>query len=414
MPPSNASPGSTGGGLDAAALARHAITELAAHVRITGAGIAAVPVVAAIAARRAADGGIVVVPAGAERAWLAPLPLDVLAPADELDTLFVSVGLHRCGDLAALDAEAVAVRFGPRGVDCWRRARAIDPRLLFSARPQEWPTASFDWTDFTVASLEQLVFVVNALLTSVCDALAQCGLGARLLGVTLALEGGGTVARQVGASRPTADRRTWLRLVRHALEQLTLDDRVAGLAVQVDTAIAPPVRQGDLFDAGFATEAAAEQALEQVLDMQSDAVVALRRGGHVLPERAGRWMAEGAQSPEPGAQKSVAGRFSSSSGSSALGSGPCSPVLAPLLLPAPREISVFTERRRGFDVPVRYLDHGEVVVLRQALGPQCLSGEQWAGRFAREYYQGIRPDGVMVLLYREWRDDRWYLAGWWD
>ncbi len=318
----------------------------------------------------------------------------MLSPAEELDTLFVSVGLHRAGDLAALDREAVEVRFGARGVACWHRARADDRRPIFSARPREWPTASFDWTDFTVADLEQLVFVVNALLRTICDTLAQGGLGARLLTVTLTLEGGGTVAQPVGAARPTADRRTWLRLVRRALEKLTLDDRVAGLAVQVDAAIAPPVRQGDLFDFGFATEAAAEQAVEHILDMQGDAVVTLRRGGHVLPERAGEWK-EGAQGP--GALRI------------------CLNLALPLPpSPAPREISVFTERRRGFDIPVHYLDNGEIVPLRQTLGPQCLSGERWATPFAREYYQGIRADGVMVLLYHEWCGDRWYLSGWWD
>ncbi len=436
-----------GRGLDAGALARRAVADLAAaHVTVIGTGISAVPLTAAIAARAAPAGACVTVPAGTERTWLAPLPLDVLFPAEELDTLFVSVGLHRAGDLAALDREAVEVRFGARGLECWRRARADDRRPIFSARPREWPTASFDWTDFTAADLEQLVFVVNALLRTICDTLAQGGLGARLLTVTLTLEGGGTVAQPVGAARPTADRRTWLRLVRRALEQLTLDDRVAGLAVQVDAAIAPPARQGDLFDSGFATEAAAEQAVEHILDMQGDAVVVLRRGGHVLPERQGTWN-KSAQGPEPrapdtglgmqgggsrvvGASETPLGEAGEhrrippagpwtqghgrSSGLWAPGSGRLSPELSPLLLPAPREISVFTERRRGFDIPVRYLDNGEIVLLRQTLGPQCLSGERWATPFAREYYQGIRADGVMVLLYHEWCGDRWYLSGWWD
>ena len=39
--------------------------------------------------------------------YLAPLPLDVLAPPNQLMSLFISVGLETCGDLARLSRESV-------------------------------------------------------------------------------------------------------------------------------------------------------------------------------------------------------------------------------------------------------------------------------------------------------------------
>ena len=49
--------------------------------------------------------------------------------------------------------------------------------------------------------------------------------------------------------------------MRRALERITLPDRVTGVAVQVDTVGAPAVRQGDLFDLGYASaEAAARKS----------------------------------------------------------------------------------------------------------------------------------------------------------
>ncbi|HEX3927103.1 MAG TPA: hypothetical protein VHW65_03830 [Gemmatimonadales bacterium] len=387
-----------GRGLDAVALAQRALAVLAEHaIPSSRAAIAGVPIVAAIAVRTASD-RLTQIPAGQERAWLASRPLTVLDPPGRLEHLLTSVGITSCGGFAALDHTAVEVRFGREGLDCWHLARAQDPRPIFGARPRELPTASLDWTEFATADLERLVFVLNALLGTVCTALTTTGLGARALALTLSLEGGTQLTAPVGAARPTADRRTWLRLVRRALERITLDDRVAGIALQVTAASQPPSRQGDLFDAGFASATAAERAVADVLDLQHDAMVEARRTVDLLPERRVRWGAEQEMSFSPAAVHDHAGDAA----------------LALTLLPAPREITVRTRPRRGFAVPVRYLDNGTALPLREALGPQCLSGHQWEMAFAREYYQAVRADGTLVLLFRDGARDHWYLAGWWD
>ena len=323
-------------------------------------------------------------------------------------SLVAGVGLETCGDLARLTRESVEVRFGRDGLALWKLARADDPRPIFSSRPRDLPNASLDWTEFATSDLEQLVFVLHSLLKTVCDAIAADGTGARSLTLTLTLENRTTITQSVGAARSTAQRTTWLRLMRRALERITLPDRVTGIAVQVDAVGAPTVRQGDLFDLGFASAQAAEGAVAHVLDLQGDAVVTLQCNAHPLMERRVRW-----QPAELAAE---------SRGSADVAKATCAPpgtnitelALHPMLLPSPREITVLATPRRGFLVPVRYTDNSVPYPLKESLGPHCISGDRWTERVAREYHQCIRADGTVVLLYRDVASDQWYLAGWWD
>jgi len=430
-------------GLDAGALAARACAALEMiGIANVNAGASQVPIVAVIAARHGRDerretrdedpSSILsrlssLVP-GTERAYLAPLPLDVLAPASQLMSLFAGVGLETCGDLARLTRESVEVRFSREGLATWRLARADDRRPIFSSRPRELPNASLDWTELSTTDLDQLVFVLHSLLKTVCDTLAVNCTGARSLTLTLALENRATIVQPVGSARSTAQRTTWLRLMRRALERITLPDRVTGIAVQVDAVGAPEVRQGDLFDLGFASAHAAESAVGHVMDLQSDAVVVAEQTEHFRPERRVKWVAEGAEpralSPAPAKSREPRGSNSLSALGSqpALGSGPWAlgrqadtePALHPMLLPVPREITVLAQSRRGFATPFRYIDNGVAVSLKECAGPHCLSGERWSDAFAREYHQGMRADGVVVLLYRDVPSDKWYLAGWWD
>ena len=119
------------------------IQVLAAHgIEGVRAGIADGPFTAEQAARRGVPGQphpqVAVVPAGEAPAFLAPLPVAVLADAGfsaapELIELLTRLGVHSLGDFARLDAERVHERFGDRGIRLHDLAaghdsRAIDPR----------------------------------------------------------------------------------------------------------------------------------------------------------------------------------------------------------------------------------------------------------------------------------------------
>jgi impB/mucB/samB family C-terminal domain len=369
------------------------------------AGVASTPVAAEAAARSVHPSArLAVVPPDTDRAFLAPLDLGMLhpLPPPNLYPLLAGTGLECCGDLARLDRESVEVRFGVEGVRLWRLARADDDRLLFSPRARSLPDAELEWVDYELERQEQVVFIVHSLLGTVCDALAARGEGAHALALEFALSDRSAVVHPLHASTPTADRRTWLRIVRATLERVTFSAPVTKIALRVEALTPLADRQGDLFDQGFATARATEAALAHLLDKQDDALVEAERTEHPLPERRVRWRAvQTGPAPHTGRR------------AGALRERPA-PRLALALLESPRAVQVRSSPRQDGEAPTWYRDGGVVFSIRDALGPDRISGGYGESRYDREYFQGIRADGVPVLLYRDLTDNRWYLAGWWD
>jgi hypothetical protein len=83
------------------------------------------------------------------------------------------------------------------------------------------------------------------------------------------------------------------------------------------------------------------------------------------------------------------------------------------LLPDPRAVLVESVCRRDHVIPVRYRD-GRWRQFATVAGPDRISGGSWEQPYAREYYRGVTGEGSLVLLYRDARNDAWFLHGWWD
>ena len=49
-----------------------------------------------------------------------------------------------------------------------------------------------------------------------------------------------------------------------------------------------------------------------------------------------------------------------------------------------------------------------------AAGPDRVSGGQWTEPYAREYFRCVTETGALVWLFRDARENEWYLHGWWD
>ncbi|HET9983761.1 MAG TPA: hypothetical protein VFQ38_09240 [Longimicrobiales bacterium] len=359
-------------------------------------------------------------PPGAERAFLAPLPLAWLEADERVLALLEGVGVTTCGELAALEREAVEVRFGVEGVAVWRLARGEDERRLFAPVPPERPNGSMEFLGYVVTDPERLVFTANALLGSICDRLRERGEHARRLRLVLSLGNGETWERSLRPARATASRAVWLRLVRGVLERLTVADAVAGVTLEVESVEAAAVRQGDLFDRGFATASAVEAAVLRLLETQGEVVVRPEVGRHPLVERRTRWVAATAEWESGGVEErgragsvSPAHPLSHSAAPDGAGEGG-DPGLALRLLPEPRDVRVETVRRRGSAVPARFRDGAGWREVVTVAGPDRISGGQWEAAYAREYYRAVTAEGVMVWLFRDAVRDAWWLHGWWD
>ena len=340
--------------------------------------------------------GAVVVAEGEERAWLGGLPVVALGPDERVRVLLDGVGVKTAGDLSALAREAVEVRFGAGAVALWRLARGDDRRRLFRRVRPDRPCGSIDFVDYVLTDPARLLFTANSLLTPLCEGLVSRGEHARSLRLTMPLADGSEWERVIRPARPTASRDTWLRLIRGLLDRLTVPDAVTGMLLEVGATEPAAVRQGDLFDRGFATAAAVEAAVARLVERQRDIIVRPEADGHALVERRGRWRPAAVAEVQPGASPATTG-------------------LRLHLLSEPRRILAETVRRRDHDAPLRFRDRSGWTEIVTAAGPDRVSGGQWESEpFAREYHRCVTGEGAVVWLYRDGREGDWYLHGWWD
>jgi nucleotidyltransferase/DNA polymerase involved in DNA repair len=188
-------------------------------------GVASSKLAARVAA--ALPNSPVIVPAGEEAAFLAPLPLVRLAPEIEIARTLERWGIQSIGDFARLPKARVASRLGQSGIDLHATARGIDPQPLMPRQPPlsfhegmclEWP----------LVALEPFLFVGRAALERLCGRLEARGLACARLELSLRLEPEGHATRSIALPAPTRDVKTLLTLVRLDLETRPPGAPVAG------------------------------------------------------------------------------------------------------------------------------------------------------------------------------------------
>jgi protein ImuB len=386
----------------------------------TRAAIADTPIAAELAARtghgnaeKEKEGAVAIVAPGTDRAFVSLFPIAVLNPPQRLEPLLFSIGVGTCGELAVLEHEAIEVRLGAEGVALWRLARADDRRSesLFPPAQRELPHASLDWVEYALKDPMRLLFVINSLIENVCGALIENGSGARELTIEFSLTDRTTHLQPLRSARPTANRSTWIRLARTALDKIALVAAVTGVGVRATRVTGQEARQGDLFDRGFVSAQATEDAVARLVEDQGDVVVVPENSGHPLLDvrtswkamEDRRWKTEDrrprAEDRGPKTEASV-------------------PHLQLQLSPSPQLITVETAPRRDHFVPARYRDAGGWHEIVQAAGPDRVSGGQCDSfrTYAREYFRCVTNDGALVWLFRDAQEKTggWYLHGWWD
>jgi protein ImuB len=363
--------------------------------------ISLAPVCAEVAARYG-KGALIAIAPGTERDYLARHPVGVLEPSLALSSLLDGIGVESCGDLAKLDLESVEVRFGAEGARLWRLSRADDSRRIFTSIPRALPAASLDWVDYTLKDPERLVFIINALIGNITTDLKSRGQGAREMTMIFSLANRESFEHLVRPARSTASHKAWMRLIRTHLERITLPDGVVGITIRVESVTGEVERQGDIFDRGFATARAAEETIAELLDDQGAVVVTPRNTQHPLIDRRTEWVSQ--DPSQASARIQLRERVVKAT---------AAPSLTLQLLPEPRRIAVTTKRRRDHQIPLQYRDKQWTTII-SAAGPDRVSGGQWGEPYAREYFRCVTDDGMMVWVYRDARDDSWYLHGWWD
>ncbi|HEU0051827.1 MAG TPA: hypothetical protein VFQ39_01575, partial [Longimicrobium sp.] len=378
--------------------------------------------IAAAAATREARMPLRIVPAGADGRYLRGRSLGILpVPADLRETLEL-LGLKTCGDLAALAAADVELRFGAAGVRAWRLARGEDGRWPFRPASPETASAEAEF-DPPIESAEPLRFVLPGLISSVCRQLARRQRIPARLRLTLRLDRAGDDIREVRPARATAEARVLADLCRRAVEERPLDGAVEGVLLETVEEGTERADQLDAFQAPAPDPGALHAALLPVFARWGDGALsgAVHHGAH-LPSEHADWAPRGAAgiAPFTVAQPSVSGEGPS-------GVAPLRAALPLCLrrLPEPLRVRVREDdERRPAQVDLHSLATGgfapaaETFPLRlwktRAEGPERISTAWWDGGTAREYWRVESDDGWLGLVYRDAADGAWYLEGWYD
>jgi len=313
---------------------------------------------------------------------LSSLPLEALDLPLEVARWLSAVGVDRVGALAALPAETLAHRFGAAGSAAGRRARGEDSRPLVPFAPETFPHERWDLDGSDVgvlSSAEPLLFAVKRLADRVAARLAGRGLGASRLRLTLFLDPRGEERVDLPLARPGAEAALW---------------PVRGLDLAVVEAAEVHAEQ---LAVGDRPEVA--RALDVALSRLS---ARLGDGSLFAAESADRHRPEAAYRAAPFRRAGTDRRAVS---------GEEAPTGRPTrLVDPPRPVVALGEGGRLTALRVE----GTARAVLAISGPERLAGEWWSEPFDRDYYRA-RLEGLGELwIYRDGRDGRLWIHGFFD
>ena len=369
-------------------------------------GVVASELFTARALARFGGGRATVVPRGTSGKALAPLPLQALEGVDAVRDSLGAFGLASLGEVAGLEPAQVVARLGAKGLRAQRLARGEDDARFLPAPVSEL-VEEVRILETPAESVEPLLFVLKGTLDVLCARLRGRGRAAVRLTLTLLLEPDGPQAVPLVLSRPSAESKLLLDLVRHRLEDLRLPAPVATVVLTVDESCEDRGPQRVL---GAMPEG--DAGLESVL-----ARLATALGPEALssPMAADNHRPEAARSlvpfrPPPAEQGLQAeARRAPSAEPPVDARSRERPVR---LFPEPAVLPV--------DVgPAGELRGARLLGRRRAVlglaGPERIGGQWWTPTpFARDYYrvhfEGLGP----AWVFRDARDGRFYLHGFFD
>jgi protein ImuB len=368
-----------------------------------------------------------VVAAGEEAAFLAPLPLDRLAPEVAVAATIDRWGVRSIGDFARLPEAEVASRLGRAGCDLHAVARGLDPRPLVPYQPP--PTfregLALEWP---LVDLEPFLFVGRAAIERLTRRLEARGLACSRIELTMRLEPDGVDERAITLPAPTREVKTLLTLLR-----LDLEARPPGAPLAAFSLVAHPDRPREAQLSLFGPAALSPDRLATTLArlfalLGPDRVGSPRRVDGHRPERfaltpfAPPPPPEAAPEPAPDAPRRggrgllavrvlrpavplevIVDAPDGAMDGAAAGAGTPSPAAGrPLsLAPAP-----------GSEAPRRLKLRGRV---RVASGPWGLEDEWWSeSPVERDYWDVELTAGPLVRIYRERTSGDWYADGVYD
>ena len=345
-------------------------------------------------------GGVSIVPPGGSTAFLAALPVTLLALAPDDADRFDLLGLRTLGQLAALPAGPLVLRFGERARRYQQLARGDDDEPLQPRHAETVYEERFAFSDGAVDRLEPVLVALRSCIAAVAARLAGCAQTCDRLDIVLEFSTESTIV-PVLLAEPSASAETMFHLVRIALESREMLESIAAVAVRITPCgQAPP--QLSLFDGTAASRRTALAATLARLhaSLRSDDVVMMipAPARSRLPERMQTAMPIGSPrdliaSSQPRANATSQARGTTLRERGAAATASWAPALRLVDPPKPIAVPPPDTARAG---------------------PFRLSESWWEHAIERDYYQLVDSSGALVLVFRDMQDGRWYLQGVFD
>jgi protein ImuB len=379
-----------------------------------------------------AGAGVSIVPPGGSTAFLAPLPIALLAlapgDADRLDLL----GLRTLGQLAALPTGPLALRFGERARCYQRLARGDDDERLQPRHEIAVFQERFAF-DGAVDRLEPVLVAARGCIAAVSARLAGGAQTCDRLDIELEFSTESTTVPVLLAA-PSANAETMFHLARIALESREMLESVAAVTARV-TPCGQALPQLSLFDGTAASRRTALAAtlarLHAALQREEVVRLASTPSRSRLPERMQRATPiesprdivdaprDGAHARKPnGRAAALNGRMNPS----ALNGRVNSTALAlngRINSTAPYASGMTTLTSHGAWAPALRLVDPPAPISAPPLaaaraGPFRLSESWWERPIERDYYQLVDSTGALLLVFCDRRDGGWYVQGVFD
>jgi len=172
--------------------------------------------------------GLVIVPAGGEAAFLAPLPLERLwGVGPRTREVLAGWDLRTIGQLAAFDRSVLETRLGEHGTDIWERANGIDEGEVQGEHVPKSVGHSHTFDENTL-DLTKIESTLLRLSEGVGRRLRNHTLRGRTITMTLRVAPFETRTRQRTLREPTDDDVTIFRIARQLLREALAEDREGG------------------------------------------------------------------------------------------------------------------------------------------------------------------------------------------
>jgi DNA polymerase-4 len=210
------------------------------------AGVAVNKFSAEVASLSIGLGRVLVLTAGAERAFLGGFPVTVLPVGEEMQRRLHLFGLRWLEQFARLPPAAVLVQFGWEGQRAHLLARGEDNRPLVPGHGERSEQASQQF-DPPLDNLETLLAAADRLVDMLAQRLGAAWLRAGRLAIEVQCADGALLAAERTLAEATADAGRLARLAEILLRPMPYSDRIDALAMTLSDLSAPSLHQLSLW-----------------------------------------------------------------------------------------------------------------------------------------------------------------------